>query len=506
VASVKRNILSNVAERACSTLLTLLLVPIQVRILGIETFGLLAFVASLQALFNLLDLGLGTTVTREVAADTDPHRCGSRAVVRTFATVYWTVAIGVGVGLALGARWLAVEWLQAGTLDPEEVVAAIRLVAVSVALRWPVALYAGILSGVQRLDVLNFVRITGSVLRLAGGLAVILWSRSLTAYLVWLAMAAVVEIALYVAASLRFAGEVSLWPGFSTAAVRRVWRFSLGMNAMSILILVLNQSDRLLIARLLPIEALGHYSVAHTLAAGLSVVHGTVTTALFPALARSVTRGADAAVSGQHAKGGRLLMYLVSLPASGFVFYAPEMLHLWVSTEAAGASARALALLAVGFWLNAAVSISYTLAIAAGATRVPVTIHVVGALMYVPLLYLSILHFGIDGAPVAWVALNVYYILVLLPWALRSVARQRPLPWASRNLAPFVLIAVGCLGGARAVLDAVATHDVAWRMAGASIGAGLYLAAGFSCLGPELRRQVGLRLRRRPVAAGAAVT
>jgi O-antigen/teichoic acid export membrane protein len=64
MASVRRNILANVVERACSTVLTLLLVPIQVRILGIETFGLLASSPPFKTLFNVLDLGLGTTVTR----------------------------------------------------------------------------------------------------------------------------------------------------------------------------------------------------------------------------------------------------------------------------------------------------------------------------------------------------------------------------------------------------------------------------------------------------------
>ena len=100
---LKRNVVANVLERGWSLALTLLVIPFQVRILGIENYGLLGFIASLQVIFNLLDLGLGPTVIREVAADTDTSRSLSRTIVQPLATAYWAVAGGIGVGLCLSA-------------------------------------------------------------------------------------------------------------------------------------------------------------------------------------------------------------------------------------------------------------------------------------------------------------------------------------------------------------------------------------------------------------------
>ncbi len=499
MTSVRRNILSNVCERVCSTALTLMLIPIQVRILGMETYGLLGFIASLQVILNVLDFGLTPTVIREVAADGDARRETSQAVVRTFATAYWAIAVGIGGVLVVGARWLTFEWLRLGALKPEEVILAIQLLAVSVALRWPVSLYAGILSGLRRLDVLNLIRICGSVLRLLGGVGVILVTRSLTSYLVWLGFSAVLELVLYVMACSRLAPGLSVRPGFSGGAVRRIWRFSLGMNAISILTLVFTQSDRLLISKLLPMEALGYYSVAWSLVMGLSVIENVVTTALFPALARDMALRSAEALSSHHANGAQLLMYLVSLPASVLIFYGHDLVRLWISASVADASWRVVAILAIGFLLNAAVSMSYTLSIASGYMRPPLVVNAVGALFYLPLLYVLVRQFGIEGAAWAWLAVNGYFVVTLLPWVQTAVAKEKTISWVRQNVAPFVCAALIFVGGARLVSGNLAGHGALWAGSVGIVGVGLYVVAGFLCCRLELRRSVVMQLRGRPL-------
>ena len=72
--SVKRNVAANVAGGVWNIVLNLAVVPIQIRILGPEAFGLVSFMATLQLILSVLDLGLTVTVIREVAADQSPQR------------------------------------------------------------------------------------------------------------------------------------------------------------------------------------------------------------------------------------------------------------------------------------------------------------------------------------------------------------------------------------------------------------------------------------------------
>ena len=66
----RRNIVANLVGGIWITALTLAITPLQVRLLGIEAYGLIGFIATLQIVFTMFDFGLSSTVTREIASAT----------------------------------------------------------------------------------------------------------------------------------------------------------------------------------------------------------------------------------------------------------------------------------------------------------------------------------------------------------------------------------------------------------------------------------------------------
>ena len=65
--SVKRNIIANYAGSAVTTLLSVALVPVYIRYLGIEAYALIGLFAVIQAWLTLLDFGMTPTLGREMA-------------------------------------------------------------------------------------------------------------------------------------------------------------------------------------------------------------------------------------------------------------------------------------------------------------------------------------------------------------------------------------------------------------------------------------------------------
>jgi O-antigen/teichoic acid export membrane protein len=61
---IGRNIFANFFGIALVTALTVAITPAQIRILGVEAFGIVGFIATLQLAFTALDLGLSSTLTR----------------------------------------------------------------------------------------------------------------------------------------------------------------------------------------------------------------------------------------------------------------------------------------------------------------------------------------------------------------------------------------------------------------------------------------------------------
>jgi O-antigen/teichoic acid export membrane protein len=113
--SVKRNIIANFAGRAWTSILSLIFIPFYIKLLGMEAYGLIGIFASLTALLALLDMGLSTTLSRELAKlslSEEAHQ-ESRDLVRTLEIVYWATGIVIALGFVALAPLIAHYWVKA---------------------------------------------------------------------------------------------------------------------------------------------------------------------------------------------------------------------------------------------------------------------------------------------------------------------------------------------------------------------------------------------------------
>lgn len=120
--------------------------------MGSEAYGLVDFFAMLQAWFNLLDLGLTPTIACKSARH---HGAAMSAVAyrrlyRSLSLVFACIAVVGGGARIAPANALAHHWLNIGHLPPVDVLAAVQIMAVCVALRWMGGLYRGVVSGLER--------------------------------------------------------------------------------------------------------------------------------------------------------------------------------------------------------------------------------------------------------------------------------------------------------------------------------------------------------------------
>src|SRR5579859_7037260 len=88
--SLTTNTLANFAGRGWTVLLNFGLMPVYLRMLGAEAYGLVAFSATLIGLCSLLDLGLTMTINRELARTSAEPSAASeaRTLVRTLEVFY----------------------------------------------------------------------------------------------------------------------------------------------------------------------------------------------------------------------------------------------------------------------------------------------------------------------------------------------------------------------------------------------------------------------------------
>lgn len=277
----------------------LISVPLTLGYLGPERFGLWMTVAAVIAMLAFADFGLGNGILNAVSHDSGRKNYGN---------IHQTVSNGIimlaAVGLLILAIFLAIyphiPWPAVFNVETE--LAALEsgpLVLVLVACfiaTLPLGATHKIQLGLQQGYWGNLWEAVGSIIGLIGIAVAIL----LEAGLPWIAlsMAGAPVIFRAVNTVVFFAyQEAALRPRlahFDFGAIRRLIRAGILFFALQLAVVVGFQSDNIIIARLLGVEAVAGYDVALKLSTLPAVFVGLVVVAQWPAYGEASTRGDSA--------------------------------------------------------------------------------------------------------------------------------------------------------------------------------------------------------------------
>ena len=64
---IRHNVYANFLGKLWISFFGIIFVPIYIRLLGIESYGLIGLFVSLTSIVSLLDMGLSTTLSREIS-------------------------------------------------------------------------------------------------------------------------------------------------------------------------------------------------------------------------------------------------------------------------------------------------------------------------------------------------------------------------------------------------------------------------------------------------------
>jgi O-antigen/teichoic acid export membrane protein len=445
--SVKRNLIANYLASGWSSLVGLALLPAYIHYLGMESYGLIGFFLTLQAWLALLDMGLGPTLNREMARFSAGSRTPQsiRNLLKSVQVIYGCIALGLGLAVAALSSRIATEWLNLQALSPQTASYAIALMGVVIALQWQGSLYRSALLGLQDQVWLNGVSIAIVTLRGVGTLAVLAWlSPTIVAFFFLQCGTSLAEtgvLALRVHRRLPAAPH----PGrFSPTALREISRFAAGLAGIAVLATLLTQVDKLLLAKLLPLDQFGHFSLAVAVAGVLSVAVGPIHNVAYPRLSELVAAGDAGAVSSEYHRFAQLMSTALLPPMLMLAAFSREIVELWTQDPAvARAVAPIVSVWAVGTALNGVMHVPYAAQLAHGWSRLMVVVNLVAVAVLVPATLLLVPTYGAAAAAWIWVATNAGYLTVAVALMHRRILRGEKWSWyvqdLLRPLAPGVL-------------------------------------------------------------------
>lgn len=433
-------------------LMGVVFVPLYIRALGMEAFGLVGLMLSIQALSMLLDLGMGGALNRELARRT--HTISSAHtladLVRTFEWLVWPIALLIAVAIWFASSPLANHWLHPEHLSRAETAHAIAIMGLAVALQWPSSFYSNGLSGLERQPVLNTINAGFATLRGAGVLAVLYWiAPTITAFMWWYAAMGACQ-SLVSAAVLwhLLPSSAHSRPKFRSEELRATGRFAGGLVAITALSVAVTQLDRIVLSAMRPLVELGYFSLALSVAAGMGRMIQPMFNALYPRYSKLVSLGEDKALTYLYHLSNQYLCVVVAAISIVLILFSKDVIYLWTGDIATATKvALPLSILVAGTALNGLMNLPYALQLAHGWTRLTVWANMVALILGIPFCIWAVGHYGIIGAACLWFAINFGFVAIAIPLMHRRYMRGEMAKWYLQDiLPPFVAaVAVGLL-------------------------------------------------------------
>jgi O-antigen/teichoic acid export membrane protein len=432
----RRAALTTVASgsaKGIAILTGLISVPLTVKYLGLERYGLWMTISSVIVMLGFADLGMGNGLLNAIAEANgrDDREAARRYVSSGFFMLLGTATLVLSV-FTLAYRFI--PWPRvfnvASAVARREAGPAMVVFVVCFALNMPLGIVQRVQMGYQEGFVSYLWQMAGSLTGLGG----LLVAMHLKSGLPWLVLA--------MSGGPLFASLLNWLAQFvwSRPWLFPRWRFSCTTAAQKIfgtgILFVILQlasafafaTDNIVVAQVLGPGAVTQYAVPMKMFAVLGVAAALMYAPLWPAYGEAVARGDVEWVKRTLVRSLGMTLLLCGLPAVVLVFWGKAIVHLWVGPEI---QPPFLLLLGMGIWA-VLVGLGSALAMFLNGANILKFQVVCAALMAGAALVLKIWlakQAGVAG--VIWgtvIAYSVFSALPMIfyvPWVLNDLRRSR---------------------------------------------------------------------------------
>jgi O-antigen/teichoic acid export membrane protein len=441
-------------------------IPMVVRALGNDRFGILALVWVVFGYFGLFDLGLGRTTTRYIA-----DALGRNEREKLPGYLWTTVILQTGIGLfAAVLSYLAAPLIVHRVLNiPEgfigETILTLRLVGGSLPVMFVSASFRGVLEAAQRFDLVNVVKVPVNVLFYVLPLAGVAMGLKLPGIVVLLVASRAAALVAWGAMSLRVMPALRTRPVLHGRLIRPLFSFSGWLGLSSILYAVTSSMDRLVIGSLITVEAVTYYSAPYEAINRVGVVPGSLSMVLFPTFSYLDAGGKTDRAETLFARSIKFLLLSTGPIFLLLLFFSGDFLRLWLGGDFAAKSGLVVQLLAVGFLVNTIIAVPNNYLQGIGRVDIAPKYQAFELVAFTAMTWAGAKYWGIKGVAVASAARLVAFTLFLMAASFKAGRVRFGFVWRKG------------LAGVLAVLGLFA----AGLAANAALGFGLW-GAGFLVL------------------------
>ncbi|MBN2412752.1 flippase [candidate division KSB1 bacterium] len=412
-----RNTLLNIVFQAVPLVIALVTIPILIRGLGTDRFGVLSIAWMFMGYFSLFDFGISRVLIKMVGEKLAAEQTDD------IPPLYWTgfiimtvIGVVVSVIVFIVSPWLVYNILKIPQNLLTESLLAFKMIALSVPLVITTAALWGVMEACQRFLPVNCIRVLNSALTLVLPIIILQFTQNI-GYIV-LSMTLGRLLLWFVSLFFSFSVLPILRKRFilSKSVIRPIIRLGFWMTISNIISPLMVYFDRFLIGAIISVTAVTYYVTPYEVVTKLLMVAVALNRVLFPAF--SVSQSMQPERAFQIYDWGRKTLFIILFPVIlSVIVLAENILGIWVGSDFVKNSTFIMQCIAIGVFFNAQAQVSFGLIQAAGKPNITAKLHLVEFPLYFSLLWILVHQFGINGAAVAWMIRTILDSVLLFFFA-----------------------------------------------------------------------------------------
>lgn len=448
MGTVKKNVMASYISQIYLILTSLGVLPLYIKYMGSEAYGLVGFFSMLQAWFVILDLGLTPTISREAsrfnAKATSPIEFCN--LFNSLRVIFIFVAL-VGSGIMfISSGLIASKWLSFDSLTGYEVIISIQVMSICVGLRWMTGLYRGIISGFERLVWLSFYTILINTLRFFGVfISMYIFGFTPSTFFVHQLIVAILELAIIYFYAMNLIPKIDGKYSFSLKPIKKLLTFSLTIALTTTIWIFITQIDKFILSGILSLKYYGYFTLAVLIANGVLQISGPISTAIMPRMAKLNAENKHKEMIEVYRQSTKFVSAVSGCVSLSLITIGPLLLKIWTGDyDMPDDTGKILQLYVAGNFLLSISGFAYYLQYSKGNLRYHLIGNIILAILLVPLIIYFANKYGAIGSGYVWLAMNTFYLFIWVAYVHHKIEPGLHLKWIVNDcikvIAPAIVI------------------------------------------------------------------
>ena len=447
--TLKRNVIANILGSGWSALMSIIFVPLYIKYMGVESYGLVGVSAIVFAWLFILDMGMSSTISREMARFSgNAHNNKSILdLLKSFEIISFGAAIIVIFSILVSSRWLSVNWINNKSLNNDIVINTIIIIGFIAGTKLIEGVYRNALVGLQKQIKINIIASILATFRGLGAVFLLIYvSPSIIVFFLWQAIISIATVVWYGSYLYSVLPNTEIKSSFSIKELSKIKQYAFGMIGTTILVLLLTQIDKLILVKLITLKEYGYYTMAFSVANMLNLIMGPLSQAISPKFSQLVAKEDSKAIIEIYHKTSQFITVTIGVLAGYLIIFSDVFIMVWTKDQELTRNiAPLVSVLSLGTLLNMLMSMPYQMQLAHGWTSLSIKLNIATLIFILPTILILVPKYGVIASAWIWVAINAGYLFIGVHFMYRKILIKEKTRWLLEDTLKPLIVCFGLI-------------------------------------------------------------